>query len=172
MGAPSLEKFKLRLEGLWAPDRAIGVSAHCKELNQVICKNPWQLKQFYDLLDDWGSIAETLFTHCVLVKKCKISEGSWKLNPSLLNIHPEEMSLLPGRSALPCYQTCLIHSNPVPSSAGSKLYWGRRLCPCLSTYCWGCSKIVSLKDASTFSIFFFLMLTLAKRHYRCRKTHL
>jgi len=27
--APSLETFKVMLEGLWAPDVAVGVRAHC-----------------------------------------------------------------------------------------------------------------------------------------------
>jgi len=33
---------------LWAPDGAVGVPVHCRELDQMALKGPFQLKQFCD----------------------------------------------------------------------------------------------------------------------------
>ena len=44
--APSLETAKVRLEGLWAPDGAVGVPVQCREWDQMVFKGPFQLKQF------------------------------------------------------------------------------------------------------------------------------
>jgi len=39
---------KVWLDGLRAPDGAVGVPVHCTELDQMASKSPFQLKQLYD----------------------------------------------------------------------------------------------------------------------------
>ena len=46
--APSLQTLQVRLDGALSTDGAVGVSAHCRELDLMICKGLFQLKQFCD----------------------------------------------------------------------------------------------------------------------------
>ena len=48
VGALSLGTPKVRLDGLWAPDGAVGVPVHCRGADQMAFKGPFQLKQFCD----------------------------------------------------------------------------------------------------------------------------
>lgn len=48
VGDPSLETFKVRMDGALRSDQAVAVPAHCRELNQVAVKGPFQLKPFFD----------------------------------------------------------------------------------------------------------------------------
>jgi len=45
---PSLETFKVRLDGLWAPDGALGIPVDCRELEGTLYGHLVQLKQFCD----------------------------------------------------------------------------------------------------------------------------
>ena len=44
---PSLETLKVRLYGTLSTDAAVGVPAHCRGLEKMAFKGPFQLKPFY-----------------------------------------------------------------------------------------------------------------------------
>jgi len=45
--APSLETPRVRLDGALSTDAAVGVPAHCRGLEKMAFKGPFQLKPFY-----------------------------------------------------------------------------------------------------------------------------
>ena len=50
----SLQTAKVRLDGALSTDGAVGVPAHCRQLDLVAFKGPFQLKPFYDsAFYDW-----------------------------------------------------------------------------------------------------------------------